>query len=557
MKPQQTPGSDSALTSRDKALVDIQKLKGKAKAQQDVLFGMVNLEQVISKPEVSIAFGGHCNAGKSSTLNALLGQLILPVGNKPLTGVPIEIRSGSRDEAALINKDGSIRSIPCTQEGIAQACQLLLMGERRADISQIKNLQIQLRNSSIPTSCVWIDTPGIDDAAEMTDRAWNAAIDADLLVWVLTSRHPLSERETDLLTRYVLLRGTDSLLLVLNCFLDDQTDSAWEEFDQEVIPHAQYKVNEWLKKIGAKPIQIIPISAVGSDASIGHNRIEAARESTRKLENASNTRVIQSRLRRSKQTATILSTSLTDQINTLQHDFDQKQTFYDNTLQKYKQDKKQAERLKNDYEEKVRERLTEAASAIMAYANQYAAQITNDNLKRDQTYSAGLQAGMAQIGANSKTNLLNDLRALGARHGITTIAPTIQQVQNKLTFTSSASITVPKTESSAKWIGMFIGFLVGMFGSFGVAAIPGAILGFVVGYFIGNGTSSDRQAAQQLIQQWGRESSSGFIASQDYINTLFVPPAVGQNTQYPPNDHVLKQTIGLQADLNAFAQSLP
>ncbi len=556
MKPQQTPGSESALTSRDKALVDIQNLKVKAKEQQDILFGMMNLEQVISKPEVAIAFGGHCNAGKSSTLNALLGQPILPVGNKPLTGVPIEIRSGSRDEAVLINKDGRNRSIPCTQEGISQACQLLLMGERRSEISQIKNLQIQLRTSSVPATCVWVDTPGIDDAAEMTDRAWNAAIDADLLVWVMTSRHPLSERETALLTRYVSLRGTDSLLLVLNCFLDDQTDSAWQEFDQEVIPHVQHKVNEWVKNVGAKPMQVIPISAVGSGSSVGRSRIEAARESIRKVENASNARVIQSRLRLSKQTTTTLSTSLNDQINTLQRDFDLKQTLYDVAINKYKQEKKQAERLKKDYEEKVRERLTEAASAVMAYANQYAAQITNDNLKRDQKYSTDLKAGMAQIGATAKTNLLNDLRGFGTRHAITTVAPTIQQVQNNLAFSSSASINVPKTESNAKWIGLFIGVLLGIWW-FGIGAIPGAIIGYVIGSFFSSDTSSDRQAAQRLIQQWGKESSSGFIASQDYINTLFVAPIVGQNKQYPPNDHVLKQTVGLQTDLNAFAQSLP
>ena len=551
----QTLSSDSALSSRDKAISYIQQLKGKAQAQKNVLFGMVNLEQFINKQEVTIAFGGHCNAGKSSTLNALLGQPILPVGTKPLTGVPIEIRCGNRDEALLLNKDSKTRPIECTQGGIAKECQLLLMGERRAEIHQIKNLQIQLRNIPVPSSCVWVDTPGIDDTTAMTERAWNAASDADLLVWVLTSRHVLSETEVAFLNRYVSVRGSDSLVIILNCFLDDETDETWKEFDDEVIPRAQCKVNDWLKSTGVKPIQVLSISAVGSGTSVGRGRIDVARESIRKVENASNTRVIQSRLRRSKQTATTLSTSLTDQITTLQRDFDQKQTFYDNTLQKCKQEKKQAERLKNDYEEKVRERLTEAASVILDYANQYAAQITNDNLKRDQTYSTGLQAGMSQIGATTKTNLLNDLRGLGTKYGITTIAPTIEQVQNNLTFSSSASINVPKTESNAKWICMFIGIIVGFMG-FGIFAIPGGIIGYVIGSFLGNGTSSDREAAQQLIKQWGKESSSGFTASQDYIITLFVPLAVEQNTQYPPNDHVLKQTIGLQADLNAFAQSL-
>ncbi len=556
MKPQQTPASDSALSNRDKAIVDIQKLKGKAKVQQDVLLGMVNLEQFINKPEVAIAFGGHCNAGKSSTLNALLGQSILPVGNKPLTGVPIEIRCGNRDEALLIHKDGSNRSIPFTQAGIAQACQLLLMGERRTEINQIKNLRIQLCNIPVPTSCIWIDTPGIDDAAEMTDRAWSAALDADLLVWVLTSRHPLSERETDLLTRYVAVRGTDSLLLVLNCFLDDQSNSAWQEFDQEVIPHVQYRVNEWLKDIRAKPVQILSLSAVGLDNSVGRSRIETALESIKKVESALNTRVIYSRLHRAKQTAMTLSTSLNEQITTLQHDFDQKQTHCNDTLQKHKQEKKQAERLKNDYEEKARERLTEAASTIITYANQYATQITNDNLKRDQTYSTDLKAGMAQIGSNIKTNLLNDLRGIGTRHGITTIAPTIQQVQNNLIFNSWASITVPKTESNAKWIGLFIGICLGIWW-FGIGAIPGAIIGYVIGSFFGSGTSSDRATAQQLIRQWGNEAGSAFMASQETINNMFSAPTVGSNTQQPPQDQELKHIIGLQADLNAFAQSMP
>lgn len=58
------------------------------------------------KKEVTIGFTGHFSAGKSSMINALLGETILPSSPIPTSANIVEIRAG-KDKAIYQLNDGT------------------------------------------------------------------------------------------------------------------------------------------------------------------------------------------------------------------------------------------------------------------------------------------------------------------------------------------------------------------------------------------------------------------------------------------------------------------
>lgn len=59
-----------------------------------------------------VACVGQFKRGKSTLINALIGQEVLPTGFIPVTAVPTIIRFGERSHARVRTRDGSWRDIP-------------------------------------------------------------------------------------------------------------------------------------------------------------------------------------------------------------------------------------------------------------------------------------------------------------------------------------------------------------------------------------------------------------------------------------------------------------
>src|SRR5262249_23523969 len=93
-------------------------------------------------------------------------------------------------------------------------------------------------------------SPGINDTGLTQGRALAAADEADVLLWVLTSRQFLSEVEMTFLAGFVARRGPGAVRLVLNVFLSDGTEVAWREFLDEKLPRHLNKLADWAPALG-------------------------------------------------------------------------------------------------------------------------------------------------------------------------------------------------------------------------------------------------------------------------------------------------------------------
>jgi len=218
----------------------------------------------LTKDEAVLTFGGHFKAGKSATLNAALGRSLLPSAQFPETGAICAIRRGEKDSATVC-RNGSRIATECTTEAIQAICSLTdgETGERR-DLSEVELVELRLQDAPISDTAVWLDSPGVNDDAFADDRAWNAAKEADVLIWILWNEHPLSECEIAFLQRHLKAKGVGSMVFVLNCFMREDTEEIWQDLASRQVPRIWKKVEESFADNGFDgnaPLTMLPISA--------------------------------------------------------------------------------------------------------------------------------------------------------------------------------------------------------------------------------------------------------------------------------------------------------
>jgi hypothetical protein len=210
---------------------------------------------------ILVVFGGHFNSGKSSMINMLIGQSLLPVSSYPETGVACAIRSGRKDSIAVVAPDGT-RMLPFGTGSIVSAVSITDEGGSTRDVvRENTRLDITLHAAgAIGADAVWVDSPGINDSSAMTERAQTVARDADVLIWVVNSRQPVAEVEQAALQDHIASHGPASVAFLVNAFLEADTKERWDDFMTRLAPGHLARI-EQLVDTGSIPKQVIFASA--------------------------------------------------------------------------------------------------------------------------------------------------------------------------------------------------------------------------------------------------------------------------------------------------------
>ncbi|MCY7803840.1 dynamin family protein [Bacillus spizizenii] len=142
--------------------------------------------------EVYIAFTGHYSAGKSSLLNCLLMENILPTSPIPTSANLVVIRNGEK-RVRLHTTDGACAELEGAyqKDKVQQYCK---------DGEQIESVEIFDRYTEINSGVAYIDTPGIDstDDAHFLSAA-SILHQADALFYVVHYNHVHSEENVKFL----------------------------------------------------------------------------------------------------------------------------------------------------------------------------------------------------------------------------------------------------------------------------------------------------------------------------------------------------------------------
>lgn len=158
---------------------------------------------------ITVAVLGQFKAGKSSLLNSLLGEPLLPVRAIPATSVVTTVRSGPAPEVMVHANDG--RAFGVTN---AELSDYVTEQGNPGNARGVAAVEVISPNLSRFPHLVFVDTPGLGSVYELNTRAavdWLPNVGAAILAVAATQ--PLSSADVDLLRNVVL--HTPHVVLVL------------------------------------------------------------------------------------------------------------------------------------------------------------------------------------------------------------------------------------------------------------------------------------------------------------------------------------------------------
>src|SRR6476620_8612205 len=215
---------------------DIALLRGQIAALHEMFLQQENVQSAqrakdlaikLEKQEYAIAFCGHFSAGKSSMINSLMGENILPSSPITTSANLVKIKSGD-DYAKVMFKEDRPRLYPAPYdyEKVKSFCK---------DGDQIESIEISYSKTSIPSNVTIMDTPGIDSTDDAHRIATESALHlADLVFYVMDYNHVQSELNF-LFTKELTEAGKEVYLVINQIDKHREEELSFLDFQKSVV----------------------------------------------------------------------------------------------------------------------------------------------------------------------------------------------------------------------------------------------------------------------------------------------------------------------------------
>jgi hypothetical protein len=166
----------------------------------------------LQHPTFRIAVFGPFNYGKSTLLNALLGERALPIDLIPTTGAAILVRYGATLSTRIRLHNGT--EIEDTGTEILK--QFAILDDRRRMREDVASVEVFCPHPFLQTGVELLDLPGTDDQAAQDALVKDQLLTADLIVQVLDGRKLMTLGEREHLRDWLLDRGIETVVFVVN-----------------------------------------------------------------------------------------------------------------------------------------------------------------------------------------------------------------------------------------------------------------------------------------------------------------------------------------------------
>ncbi len=207
---------------------------------QAALAQVVAARERLARP-LTIAIMGEFSAGKSTFVNALLGQTIAPMGVLPTTSTINVFRRGPTGGARVHFRDGRISTLA------PEDVEPFLHGLDDAEAARIRHVEIERTGGRMGEASV-VDTPGLNALDAFHEQVAREFLDeADAVVWLFSATRSGAATEAGMLSS--LRAGGRQVLGVLNKV--DTLD------DDEKIELADYLRTQ----LGEVLVEVVPLCA--------------------------------------------------------------------------------------------------------------------------------------------------------------------------------------------------------------------------------------------------------------------------------------------------------
>ncbi|MGG1674738.1 dynamin family protein [Neobacillus sp. NRS-1170] len=214
----------------------IQTLKQKIVSINEYLLGQEDLHHAekvkqlakkLENREFTIAFCGHFSAGKSTMINQVVGENLLPSSPIPTSANLVKVKSGEEYAKVFFkNEKPRLYLAPYDYELVKNYCK---------DGDKIEEIEISHSDSHLPPNTVIMDTPGIDSADDAHRIATESAIHlADLIFYVMDYNHVQAELNF-LFTKELTEAGKEVYLVINQIDKHKDEELSFSEFQKSVV----------------------------------------------------------------------------------------------------------------------------------------------------------------------------------------------------------------------------------------------------------------------------------------------------------------------------------
>ena len=170
----------------------------------------------------SLVVLGEFNHGKSTFINALLGQPLLPTGITPTTAVLAHLRHGPQLSAQIVRQSGTRSPLDPKQladwltvegQGATAAAEASARGDAGDPLAYV---EITVPAAFLEQGVTVVDTPGVNDINEQrADITYGYIPRADAALFLLDAGQILSASERQFLEERILRSSRDRLVFVV------------------------------------------------------------------------------------------------------------------------------------------------------------------------------------------------------------------------------------------------------------------------------------------------------------------------------------------------------
>lgn len=150
-----------------------------------------------------LAVLGQFKRGKSTLLNALLGEAVLPSSVVPLTAIPTRIRAGPARQVRIAFSDGRADGVPAVPDAAALAVVLARYVTEEVNPANrlgVRDVEVLHPSPALAHGVVLIDTPGIGSTyAHNTATTMAFLAECDAALFLVSADPPITAVEVEFL----------------------------------------------------------------------------------------------------------------------------------------------------------------------------------------------------------------------------------------------------------------------------------------------------------------------------------------------------------------------
>ncbi|MCJ8006622.1 dynamin family protein [Lederbergia wuyishanensis] len=177
--------------------------------------------------EFIVAFSGHFSAGKSTMINSLVGENILPSSPIPTSANLVKIHHAKEDYAKVFYRSEKplLFNAPYDFATVKEFC-------KNGDVTEI---EIGRKDSNLPYGVTVMDTPGVDSTDDAHRLSTESSLHlADVVFYVMDYNHVQSELNFTY-TRNLLDHGVKLYLIINQIDKHNDTELSFQQYKQTVI----------------------------------------------------------------------------------------------------------------------------------------------------------------------------------------------------------------------------------------------------------------------------------------------------------------------------------